>query len=199
MAKGTVNKVIIIGRLGADPDMRYTAEGNAVANIRVATNEWVPKDRNSGESQEQTEWHKIVAFGKVGEIIGQYLRKGSRVYIEGRIRTQKWQDKNGQDRYTTEIIANNMEMLDGKGSGSNNDSTASYEGRSTADNFQPKSSSASRSPVQNFDDANADSDSYSPPPKPAASRPLRQSPASPPRAAALSDDADENFNDEIPF
>jgi single-strand DNA-binding protein len=115
MARG-VNKVIIIGNLGADPEVRYMPSGGAVANIRVATSEgW--KDKQTGELQERTEWHRIVMYNRLGEIAGEYLRKGSKVYIEGSIRTNKWQDQSGNDRYTTEIIANNMQMLDSKGSG----------------------------------------------------------------------------------
>lgn len=113
MARG-VNKVIIIGNLGADPEVRYMPSGSAVANISVATSEgW--KDKQTGEMQERTEWHKVVLFNRLGEIAGQYLKKGSKVYIEGSLRTNKWQDQNGVDRYTTEIVANNMQMLDGRG------------------------------------------------------------------------------------
>ena len=112
MAKG-VNKAILIGNLGNDPDMKYTSGGSAVANITIATSEtW--KDKESGEKQEKTEWHRVSAFGRLAEIIGEYLRKGSQVYIEGRIQTRKWQDKDGQDRYTTEVIANEMKMLGSK-------------------------------------------------------------------------------------
>ena len=112
MARG-INKVIIIGRLGKDPEMRYTTNGSAVANINLATSEqW--KDKQSGEKQERTEWHRVVMFGRLGEIAGEYLKKGSNVYMEGRLQTRKWQDKDGQDRYTTEIIANEMQMLDSR-------------------------------------------------------------------------------------
>lgn len=115
MAKG-INKVIIVGNLGADPEVRYTASGSAIANITVATSEqW--KDKTSGEKQEKTEWHRIVMFNRLGEIAGEYLKKGSQVYIEGRLQTRKWQDKSGQDRYTTEIVANEMQMLGGRGGG----------------------------------------------------------------------------------
>lgn len=108
-----VNKVILIGTLGRDPDVRYTASGSAVANLSVATSEqW--KDKNTGEKKEQTEWHKVSIFGKLAEIAGEYLKKGSHVYIEGRIQTRKWQDKDGQDKYTTEIVANAMQMLGGQ-------------------------------------------------------------------------------------
>ena len=115
MARG-VNKVILVGNLGADPDTRYMPSGKAVTNIRVATSEsW--KDRQTGDMQERTEWHSIVMYDKLGEIAAEYLRKGSQVYIEGKIRTRKWQDKEGKDRYTTEIIADQMQMLGSRGGG----------------------------------------------------------------------------------
>jgi len=111
----SVNKVILIGNLGKDPDVRYMPSGKAVANVTIATNEsW--KDRNTGEKQERTEWHNVVFYSPLAEIVGQYLRKGSSVFVEGRLQTRKWQDKtSGQDRYTTEIIANEMKMLGGRG------------------------------------------------------------------------------------
>src|SRR5687768_12450927 len=113
MARG-VNKVILVGNLGADPDTRYMPSGKAVTNIRVATSEsW--KDRQTGDQQERTEWHSIVLYDKLGEIAAEYLRKGSQVFIEGALRTRKWQDKEGKDRYTTEIIARDMQMLGGRG------------------------------------------------------------------------------------
>ena len=109
MGRG-VNKAVIVGTLGKDPEIRYAQNGNAVVNISVATNEsW--KDRQTGEAQERTEWHRIVIFGKLGEIAQQYLKKGSQAYFEGRIKTSKWQDDNGNDRYSTQIVANEMEML----------------------------------------------------------------------------------------
>ena len=113
MARG-VNKVILVGNLGKDPDVKYTASGAAVANITVATSEsW--NDKQTGEKQEKTEWHRVVFFRRLAEIAGEYLRKGSQVYIEGKLQTRKWQDQNGQDRYTTEIVANEMQMLGGRG------------------------------------------------------------------------------------
>jgi single-strand DNA-binding protein len=126
MARG-VNKVILIGNLGKDPDIRYTPSGAAVANITLATSEsW--KDKQTGENVERTEWHRIVFFQRLAEIVGEYLRKGAKVYIEGRLQTRKWQDKTtGQDRYTTEIIADNMQMLDSKGGGSHASEPPSYE------------------------------------------------------------------------
>ena len=115
MARG-VNKVILIGNLGADPETRFMPSGGAGTNIRLATSEtW--KDRQTGQQQERTEWHRVVFFNKLGEIAGEYLKKGSKVYVEGSIRTRKWQGQDGQDRYTTEIVANEMQMLDGRGGG----------------------------------------------------------------------------------
>ena len=112
----SVNKVILIGNLGADPETRYLPSGDAVTNIRIATSEnW--KDK-SGEKQEHTEWHRIAFFGKLAEIAGEYLKKGSPVYVEGRIRTRKWQDKEGQDKYSTEIVADRMQLLGSRGGGS---------------------------------------------------------------------------------
>jgi len=131
-----VNKAIIVGNLGNDPEMRSTQAGKSVANISVATSEeW--KDKQTGEKQSDTQWHKIVAFGKLAEIIGQYLRKGSKVYVEGSIKTRKWQDKDGQDRYTTEIVASEMQMLDSKGE---------------SQQQQAQSAPADNQPPANFDD-----------------------------------------------
>ena len=108
-----VNKVILVGNLGNDPEVRYTPAGAAIANMTIATSEsW--KDKATGQAQDRTEWHKVVMFNKLGEIAGQYLSKGSKVYIEGSLRTRKWQDKSGADRYTTEIVASEMQMLDSK-------------------------------------------------------------------------------------
>jgi single-strand DNA-binding protein len=115
MARG-INKVILIGNLGADPEVRYMPTGGAVANITIATSEsWTDKQTN--EKKEQTEWHRVVIYQRLAEIAGEYLRKGSKVYIEGRLRTRKWQDQQGVERYTTEIIANELQMLDGRGEG----------------------------------------------------------------------------------
>ena len=116
MARG-VNKVILIGNLGADPEVKYLPNGNAVANVTIATTEsW--KDKQSGEQKDKTEWHRVVFFRRLAEIAGEYLKKGSQVYVEGKLQTRKWQDKNGNDRYTTEIIANEMQMLGGRGGAS---------------------------------------------------------------------------------
>ena len=123
MARG-VNKVILIGNLGADPEVRYSAAGSAITNARLATtDQW--KDRQTGEQQERTEWHRLVFFGRLAEISGEYLKKGSKVFIEGRLQTRKWQGQDGQDRYTTEVVVNDMQMLDGAGGGMNQAAPAS--------------------------------------------------------------------------
>lgn len=115
MARG-INKVILIGNLGADPEVRYLPSGGAVTNVRLATTEnW--KDKETGAVQEQTEWHRVVFFNRLAEIAGEYLRKGSKIYVEGQIRTRKWQDQGGQERYTTEIVGRELQMLDSKGAG----------------------------------------------------------------------------------
>lgn len=152
MASKGVNKVIIIGNLGADPDVRYLPSGGAVANISVATSEsW--KDKDSGQTQERTEWHKIAMFNRLGEIAGEYLRKGSKVYIEGSLRTRKWQDKEGKDRYTTEIIANSMQMLDSKGGGGGGAGASSASESAPAGQYEPSASvSADQSLPNDFDD-----------------------------------------------
>ena len=145
MARG-VNKVILVGNLGNDPDMRYTAGGAAVANISVATAEsW--RDKESGEQQERTEWHRVVFFGRLAEIVGEYLRKGSQIYVEGRLQTRKWTDKDGHDRYTTEIVANEMQMLGGKGGGS-----ANYESAPQSQQDNSPAPSSSPTPADDFDD-----------------------------------------------
>lgn len=113
MARG-INKVILVGNLGGDPEVRYMPSGNAVTNVTLATSDtW--KDKQSGQQQERTEWHRVVFFNRLAEIAGEYLRKGSKVYVEGSLRTRKWQGQDGQDRYTTEIVASEMQMLDSRG------------------------------------------------------------------------------------
>ena len=146
MARG-VNKVILIGNAGADPEVRYSPGGSAVTNLRLATTDsW--RDRQSGEQQERTEWHRLVFFGKLAEIAGEYLRKGSKVYVEGRLQTRKWQGQDGQDRYTTEIVANDMQMLDGRGEGSGNAGGQQGSGqRQNQESRQPEPA-----PADDFDD-----------------------------------------------
>ncbi len=125
MSSRGINKVILIGNLGQDPESRYMPSGDAVVNVSIATSDsW--KDRNTGEPRERTEWHRVVFFGKLAEIVAQYLKKGSKVYVEGRLQTRKWQGQDGQDRYTTEIVVDqrgSMQMLDSRGAGG----TASFD------------------------------------------------------------------------
>ena len=170
MARG-INKVILIGNLGNDPEVRYMPNGNAVANLSVATSEsW--KDRQTGEQQERTEWHRVVIFGKLAEIAGQYLRKGSKVYLEGKLQTRKWQDQQGQDRYTTEVvidISGQMQMLDSR-SGS-----ADFDSNTPA----PRPAASTSAPAQ--------APTAKPQAAPAAS-------ANPQQAAF-----DDDFDDDIPF
>ncbi|MGD2118613.1 MAG: single-stranded DNA-binding protein [Chromatiales bacterium] len=136
MARGSVNKVILIGNLGQDPEVRYMPNGNAVANITVATSEtW--KDKNTGDNQEKTEWHRVVLFRRLAEITGEYLKKGAKVYIEGKLQTRKWQDQNGADRYTTEIVADQLQMLDSRPGG----------GSSSYDQSRPSSSQSAGAPA----------------------------------------------------
>jgi single-strand DNA-binding protein len=139
MSRG-INKVIIVGNLGNDPETRYMPSGSAVTNLSVATNEsW--KDKQTGEQKDRTEWHKVAMFGRLAEIAAEYLRKGSQVYIEGKLRTRKWQDKDGQDRYTTEIVADEMQMLGGRSGGGggapamNDTSDRSPPPRASGDDF----------------------------------------------------------------
>lgn len=137
MARG-INKVILVGNLGQDPDTRYMPSGSAVTNLRIATSEqW--KDKQTGEQKERTEWHNVAMFGRLAEIAAEYLRKGSQVYIEGKLRTRKWQDKQGNDRWTTEVVADEMQMLGGRGGGSG-----------------PMSSADSGPPSREYPDSGAD-------------------------------------------
>lgn len=144
MARG-INKVILIGNLGKDPEVRYMPSGAAVANVVLATSEtW--KDKQSGENQERTEWHNIVFFNRLAEIVGEYLRKGSQIYVEGSLRTRKWQDKSGQDRYTTEIVASEMQMLGSRSGGS-----AAFEPRETPQQRPQEAPAKSTSQAPAFD------------------------------------------------
>ena len=149
----SVNKVILVGNLGADPETRYAPSGDAICNIRLATTDsW--KDKNTGEKKEATEWHRVVLYRKLGEIAGQYLRKGSQVYLEGKIKTRKWQDKDGQDRYTTEIEATEMQMLGGRGQGASDSGSAPAPRQGNSGGGGP----ARRPPASNggFDDLGDD-------------------------------------------
>jgi single-strand DNA-binding protein len=153
MARG-INKVILIGNLGADPETRAMPSGSQVANLRIATSEsW--RDKQTGEQQERTEWHRVAMFGRLAEIAAEYLRKGSQVYIEGSLRTRKWQDKQGNERYSTEIIGNEMQMLGGRGgAGAGGAPGASAQGRSAEPSYAEESggSSAGSGRGEDFDD-----------------------------------------------
>jgi single-strand DNA-binding protein len=153
MGKG-INKAIILGNCGQDPEVKHTANGNAIANISVATSEsW--KDKQTGQQQERTEWHRVVFYGKLAEIVGQYVRKGSKIYVEGSIHTRKWQDQSGQDRYTTEIKGDEMQMLDSR-----------TEGGSGVGGYQPNANAASvqRPPMPPQQNMQAPPQQMAPPP-----------------------------------
>lgn len=155
MARG-INKVILVGNLGNDPDVRATATGAKIANISLATTDsWT--DKQTGQKQDRTEWHRVVFFNRTAEIVEQYLTKGSQVYVEGRLQTRKWQDQNGQDRYTTEIVANDMQMLGGRagagGGGGGFESTAPMDPPAAAPQQQPaKTAAPAGGPDISFDD-----------------------------------------------
>jgi len=136
MARG-INKVILVGNLGRDPEIKYMPSGDALANLTIATSEnW--KDKTSGERVERTEWHRVVLFKRLAEIAGEYLRKGSKVYIEGRLQTRKWQAQDGSDRYTTEIVANDLQMLDSRGGAENYNSAPSAQAANSGGGGSPQ-------------------------------------------------------------
>ena len=151
MARG-INKVILVGNLGQDPETRYMPSGGAVTNITLATNEsW--KDKQTGEQKDRTEWHKVAMFNRLAEIAAEYLRKGSQVYVEGKLRTRKWQDRDGNDRYTTEVIADEMQMLGGRGGGGGSFSSGGgSNGGSSGGSNAPSGGGQSAPPADDFDD-----------------------------------------------
>lgn len=163
MAKGTVNKVILLGRLGADPEVRFMPSGAAVANLRLATNDGY-KDKQTGQFVENTEWHRVVVFGKQAEVIGEYCKKGSNLYVEGRIRTNKWQDQQGQDRYTTEVVVSEFQLIGGRND-SGGGSAAPFGASNAPGAARPKSapaeavgSSSGGAKTSQFDDQFDDDD-----------------------------------------
>ncbi len=192
MARG-VNKVILVGNLGGDPEVRYMPSGGAVTNVTIATSEsW--KDRNSGQQQERTEWHRVVFFNRLAEIAGEYLRKGSKVYVEGSLRTRKWQDQSGQDKYTTEIVAAEMQMLDSRG-GSNDggynqgDQMGYGQQQAPQQNYQQRPQQApQQAPQQQAYQQSAPQPSHQP----------QQAPAQPQSAPQQAPGFDD-FDDDIPF
>lgn len=209
MASRGVNKVMLVGNIGQDPETRYTAAGAAITNITLATSEtW--KDKNTGQPQERTEWHRIVFFNRLGEIAGEYLRKGSKVYVEGQLRTRKWQGQDGQDRYTTEIVANEMQMLDSRNA--NNGGDAQQQGgqqgyqqpaAAPASRQQPQQAQQAAPAAQQQPTAAAPQQAYQQPAQQAAApqqqqyqQPAaQQQPAQQP-AQTFTDNA---FDDDIPF
>ena len=196
MARG-VNKVILVGNIGGDPEVRYMPSGNAVTNVTIATSEtW--KDKQTGQNQERTEWHRVVFFNRLGEIAGEYLRKGSKVYVEGSLRTRKWQGQDGQDRYTTEIVASEMQMLDSRGGSS---SEGGYQApqqqqggyqqpaaQQQAPQQQPAPQNYQQAPAQQAPQQN----------RPAAPAPQQQSQQAPQQAPQAAPNFDD-FDDDIPF
>lgn len=171
MARG-INKVILVGNLGQDPETKYMPSGGAVTNVSIATSEtW--KDKQTGQPQERTEWHRVVFFNRLAEIAGEYLKKGSKVYVEGSLRTRKWQDQGGQDRYTTEIVASEMQMLDGRGDmGAGGYDQGGYSAPQSAPQQRPQ-----QPPQQNYQQ--------------------QQRPQSQPQQAP--NDGFADFDDDIPF
>ncbi|MCO4757268.1 MAG: single-stranded DNA-binding protein [Oceanospirillaceae bacterium] len=192
MARG-VNKVILVGNLGGDPEVRYMPSGGAVTNVTIATSEsW--KDKQSGQQQERTEWHRVVFFNRLAEIAGEYLRKGSQIYIEGSLRTRKWQDNNGQDKYTTEIVASEMQMLGGRG-GDGGGFQQQGQGGGGYQQQQPQQSQQQgyqqQAPQQNYQQQQPQQNYQQQTPQQAAP----QSQAAPQQPAQGFDD----FDDDIPF
>lgn len=195
MARG-INKVILIGNLGQDPEVRFTPSGTAVANLNLATTDtWM--DRQSGQRQERTEWHRVVLFNKTAEIAQQYLKKGSKVYIEGRLQTRKWQDQNGQDRYSTEIVANDMQMLDGR--------SGDYQGGGAPQGGYAQQAPAQQAPPQqHYGQQPPQQGGY-----PSQGAPQRNAPAPQPQQPAPNQQNSsygapdpgnfDDFDDEIPF
>ena len=163
MASRGINKVILVGNCGSDPETKYLPSGGAVTNLSIATSEtW--KDKQTGQQQEKTEWHRVVFFNRLGEIAGEYLKKGSKVYVEGRLQTRKWQGQDGQDRYTTEIVANEMQMLDSRGGGDSgmgggqqyNQAPAQQAPQGQQPQSQPQQQPSGGQPAPSFDDFDDD-------------------------------------------
>lgn len=197
MATRGINKVIIVGNLGNNPEVRYMPNGEVVANFSVATSEsWT--DKNTGQPQERTEWHRIVAYRRLGEIVGQYLKKGSKVYIEGRLQTRKWQDQQGNDRYTTEIICNEMQMLDSRP----NDNGQAFSGQGSAFNAAPAgqpmqgvAQASGNTAMQGAQNQGFAESNYDQAPRQTPSRGQAPKPAEP----DYSGYSDSGFDDDIPF
>ena len=206
MASRGINKVILIGNLGADPEVRYTQSSQAIANLSVATSEsW--KDKQTGEQREQTEWHRVVCYRRLAEIAGEYLKKGSKVYIEGRLQTRKWQGQDGQDRYTTEIVCNDLQMLDSRGGdfggGSQGGNYGGQQGGSQGGNYGGQQGGSQGGNYGGQQGGNYGGQQGSPQTtyqQPAPQQPAQQSaqqPASAPKPQPTAPDT--SFDDDIPF
>jgi single-strand DNA-binding protein len=183
MAQRGVNKVIVVGNLGQEPEVKYMPSGDAVCNITVATSEtW--KDKTSGEQKEVTEWHKVSSFGRLAEIMAEYLHKGSKVYIEGKLKTRKWQDNNGQDRYSTEIVASEMQMLDSKAAGGGQSGSQGQQQAANTAQQQTRQSPQTQRPQQRPE---------------AQHQPAQQHTAQPMTAPASNGGFNNDFDDDIPF
>lgn len=202
MAKGTVNKVIILGRLGQDPEVRATAGGTQVVNLNVATNELGPKDE-TGTRQDLTEWHRCVLFGRTAEIAAQYLKKGSQVYLEGRLQTRKWQDQQGNDRYSTEIVANEMQLMgsrnDQADSGFNAQPTAPQQGFGAqgAQNQQPRQQQQQQPQQQQYGQQQQQQQQPQQPQQP--QQQYGQQPKQQQQPAQQPSNSFDDFDDDIPF
>ncbi|MDO7642833.1 MAG: single-stranded DNA-binding protein [Reinekea forsetii] len=206
MAKGTVNRVIILGRLGQDPEARSTANGTQVVNLNVATNELGRADEQ-GNRPDLTEWHRIVLFGRMAENAAQYLKKGSQVYIEGRVQTRKWQDQSGQDRYSTDIIANDMQFIGGGGGGQG----GGQQGSGGNYNQAPQGGGFTQQPAAPASNYNQPQQGYSQPQQggynqpaqggqaPAPAQSSRQAPPPAPSQSAPPAPGFDDFDDDIPF
>jgi len=192
MAKGTVNKVIILGRLGQDPDVKATAGGTQVVNLSVATNELGRKNETGGRDQDVTEWHRCVLFGRTAEIAAQYLKKGSQVYLEGRLQTRKWQDQQGVDRYSTEIVANEMQLMGGRES--TGDSGFAAQPMAPQQNYAPQQQAQQpRAPQQ------AQQPQQAPQQQPYNQQPAQQPYNQQPQQAPQQPTSFDDFDDDIPF
>lgn len=197
MAKGTVNKVIILGRLGQDPDVRTTASGAQVVNLNVATNELGRADEQ-GNRQDLTEWHRIVLFGRTAEVAAQYLSKGSQVYVEGRLQTRKWQDQNGQDRYSTEIVGNEMQFIGGRGD--NQGGGQGFGGQPQQGYSQPQGG-FNQQPQGGFGQPQQPQGGYGQQPQGGYQQPPSQAPSKPQSSAPAqpAPGGFDDFDDDIPY
>lgn len=195
MARG-VNKVILVGNMGQEPEMKYLPSGGAVTNVSIATSEsW--KDKQTGQQQERTEWHRVVFFNRLAEIAGEYLRKGSKVYIEGSLRTRKWQDQSGQDRYTTEIVASEMQMLDSRGEGMGSGQDYGQQGGYAPQQMAPQAAPAPQ--AGGYQQAPQAAPQQAPAPRAPQQQSPQQSPQQRPAPAQQPAPSFDNFDDDIPF